>query len=173
MYIFENKFIRFLLMVILWCAGFLPGLLVLKNDSVLGSYHILHIFWGIALLGYMIFFTLLDEESSGNYRWLMGLFILGTGVLGSISGGIAVYQFYNNGLRHGVNWMAQMITFSSLMLISYMLISKMTDVGHSIYQIICTALSFIALAFGTFSPTWIIIFIIAGYLGFLGLRYGY
>ena len=173
MYIFQNKLVRFALMVVLWCAGFLPGLLVLKADSVLGSYHWLHLIWGISLLAYMIFFTLLDEDSSGNFRWLMAVFILATGVLGTISGGIAVYEFYNNGLRHGVNWMAQMITFSSMMLISYVLISKMTDTGHSIYQIICTGLSYIALAFGTFSPTWIIIFIIAGYLGFLGLRARY
>ena len=67
MYIFQNKLVRFALMVVLWCAGFLPGLLVLKADSVLGSYHWLHLIWGISLLAYMIFFTLLDEAYAKLY----------------------------------------------------------------------------------------------------------
>ena len=168
----ENKFIRFLVMIALWCAGFLPGLLTLKSDMVYGSWHLLFLGWGIALVIYMILWTLTDDYSSSNFRWLLGAFVLGTGVLGTACGAIAVYNAYQGERGFALMWVCQMVTFSSLMLISFLIAPKLTDVGHTIYQIVATAICYIVLLFnpaGDFAPVLIIIFIIAGYLGFLGL----
>ena len=171
MYIFQNKLFRFALMIVLWCAGFLPGLLVLKHDAFYGQYHLLFLFWGISLLLFMIAFTLLD-----SIKYILAILLLTTGVLGTIAGAICVYNAYNGHLTFAIRWVAQMITFSSLMLISYVIISKFTNTGHSIYQIICTGASYLVLIFnhtGGFHQVLIIIFMIAGYLGFLGLRNSY
>lgn len=176
MAIFENKLFRFGLMVVLWCAGFLPGMLVLKNDMTYGGLHFLFLLWGISLLLFMITFTLLDVDSSNAFRWILGGLVLATGGLGTACGVITLINIFINGERtFAVMWVAQLITFSSLMLISFMIISWMTDVGHTIYQIVCTAACYIILVFdplGWVGPAVIVIFLIAGYLGFMGLRRG-
>lgn len=162
-------------MVGLWCGCCLPGVISLSNNPIISIGSIdLGVVLGLAVLLFMLLMAFCLGERGDSLLYMLVLAMMGTGVLSVVYGVIIVSDIFNGGARtYSLLWATQLITFTSLMLVGFLLVN-MNEIGVTIYMIVAGILSYIPLAFdytGSAPTTLIIIFIILGCLAWGGIYF--